>query len=190
MRARAPIQAAGPAMMSHGFGLLELLIVLMIAAVLLAIAAPSMRDLLQKQAITTAANEFFSALGLARAEAMARGARVDLVPLAADGEDWSGGWQVFVDENGNRRPDSGEQVLLLHPALPAPMRTRSVLTDATAPLYIAYNGNGRTRTDAGIDAPQLGTVSFFLDAQIRRIKINFLGRARLCDPATDAATCT
>ena len=68
------------------------------------------------------------------------------------------------------------------------MTIKSIFTDSKT-TYLAYNGSGRTRTNAGNQTPQLGTISFLLDGKGRRIKLNFLGRARLCNPDSDR-TCT
>lgn len=136
--------------------------------------------------MTVASNDFFAAINLARAEAIHRGNRVDLVP--ADGKDWASGWMVFLDMNGNQRVDGGEHVVFSHGAVAGGMTIKSVLTDSKIP-YLAYNGSGRTRTNASSQTPQLGTISFLLDGKSRRIKLNFLGRARLCNPESDR-TCT
>jgi type IV fimbrial biogenesis protein FimT len=168
-----------------GHTLTELLIVLALAALLAARAAPSMHAALQRQRLAAGAQAFHAALDLARSEAVARASRIDLV--ATDGTGWAGGWTVFADANGNRIADPGEEVMLRQPPLPPGLHVAAALTDAQRPPYIAYNGVGRTRTHASGSAPQFGSLTFELDGQVRRIKINFLGRARICDPQQDRA---
>jgi prepilin-type N-terminal cleavage/methylation domain-containing protein len=63
-----------------GFSLIELMSVLAVAAVLMAIAQPELRQLLRNLQFRAAVNELSGAIGLARGQAIARGARVELVP--------------------------------------------------------------------------------------------------------------
>ncbi|HEX2530903.1 MAG TPA: GspH/FimT family pseudopilin [Burkholderiaceae bacterium] len=166
-----------------GFSMIELMVVLAIAVILLGIGVPSFRQLIQSQRVTTVTNDFFAAILLARSEAIQRGTRVDLVP--ADSIDWSSGWIVFIDRNGNLKPDAGEHIVFTHGPVASGMSIDSSFTDS-ASKYIAYTGTGRTRTNASSQSPQLGTVSFSIDRQVRRIKIGFLGRPRSCNPDNDS----
>lgn len=174
------------AIRSNGFTLLELLIALTIATILMTLVVPSFSHVLQKQRISTTVNDFFASINLARSEAIQRGARVDLVP--ADGADWGKGWVIFVDKNNNQRPDDGEKIIITHGPVPDGLTIKAALTDSNV-QYLAYNGTGRGRTNANSQTPQAGSFSFTLDKQVRRIKINFLGRARACDPALEPASC-
>jgi type IV fimbrial biogenesis protein FimT len=170
-----------------GFSLIELLVTLVIAAIVLGIGVPSFKSLLQRQRMTTTANDLFAAMHLARSEAIQRGDRVDLVP--ADGRNWASGWVVYVDENDNHRPDAGDVVVFSHGDIPAGITISTTLSDSSA-QYLAYSGTGHTRTNASGQSPQFGTWSFSQDGKVRRrIKIDFVGRPRICDPDVDAA-CT
>jgi type IV fimbrial biogenesis protein FimT len=175
---------------SKGFSLIELMVVLSVATILLGIGVPSFRALIQSQRMTTTVNDLFAAINLTRSEAMQRGARVDLVPADADGKDWGRGWAVFIDKNSDQIVDAGEQVIFSHGPVPQGIAIGSAFTDSASRLYISYNGTGRTRTNASSQSPQLGTLSFVQDTQVKRIKINFLGRPRVCDPAREPTTCT
>ena len=173
-------------MRKRGTTLLELMIVLAVASVVLALAAPDLGVLLQRQRFKAAAGELFSAIGLARAQALARGRTVVLAPLDAAGLAWRGGWTVFVDADGDGRPGPGEERILEHGPLAPGMAVDFAFTSAAPPRYIAYNGAGRGCSAANPAAARSGTLSLFYGGAIRRIKINMLGRARLCDPARDA----
>ena len=48
---------------------------------------------------------------------------------------------------------------------------------------------GRSCSDTSSLAARWGTLSITSGQQARRIKINMLGRARICDPARDGASC-
>ncbi len=170
----------------RGFSLIELMVVMSIAAILLAAGVPSFRSLIQNQRMTATVNDFFAAINLTRSEAIQRGTRVDLVP--ADAADWAMGWVVFVDENDNQKPDTGEQIIFSHGPAPNGIAIASAFTDSTV-KYIAYNGTGRTRTNASSQKTQSGHLSFTVGEQVRKIVINFLGRPRVCNPAVDSDNC-
>jgi type IV fimbrial biogenesis protein FimT len=87
-----------------------------IAAILMAIAAPSFSIFIDNQKLLTTATEFYSAVNMTRSEAIKRGAQVTLA--ANDGVAWTSGWTVFVDTNGNARPDAGKRQYL--PMMPLP----------------------------------------------------------------------
>jgi type IV fimbrial biogenesis protein FimT len=183
MSIRVPATRCYP---SGGYTVVELMTVLAIAVVLLAVGIPSFNTLLRSQKMTTTVNNFFAAVNLARSEAIHRGVRVDLVP--ADGVDWANGWIVLIDQNGNQQADPGEQVIFSHGPVSAGIKIRSKFTDSKRP-YVAYAGTGRTRTNANSHTPQLGSWSFTLDDESRRIVINFLGRPRVCNPKVETTTC-
>jgi type IV fimbrial biogenesis protein FimT len=182
----------------RGFTLVELMVVLVIAAILLGLGVPGFRNLIQSQRLTTTVNDLFAAINLTRAEAIKRGQRVDLTPL--DGKDWSKGWAVYVDSPVNNPdgttspPDqipsaASDVIIFTSGPIPDGFVVSTAFTESnTNKQYISYIGTGRTRTNASAQQPQLGTLSFTLGNQTRRIKINFLGRARVCNPETDT-TC-
>lgn len=167
-----------------GFSMVELLTVLAIVAILAASAVPNLGALLQAQRLKVAGNDLFGSIGTTRAQALARNARVQMSPLDPAGTDWSRGWTVFVDRDGDGLPGPGDEILSEHAALTGGIAIRFAFSSAAAPFYIAYNGAGRS-TGNKSDAARFGTVSLFQDGAIRRIKINMLGRARICDPARD-----
>lgn len=170
-----------------GFSLLELAAVLAIIAIVLGMAAPSFQAMIENQRIQAAANDLYTSINLARSEALQRGRRVDLVPAGA-GTDWSKGWVVFVDMNGNRKPDSGDRIIFTHGPVANGIRITARFTDSTV-QYLAYAASGRTRTNASGYTPQLGSFSIALGNQTRRITVNFLGRARTCNPARERVGC-
>lgn len=171
---------------ARGFSLPELLLVTAIGAILLGTALPDLGGLLRAQQLRTATNDLFGAIGLARAQAIARNERVVLMPRDPDGVDWAQGWTVFVDRDGDGLPGAGDDILAVREALPGGFATDFAFTSPAAPYYIAYNGAGRSCTVTNGGAARWGTLSLFHGGATRRIKINMLGRARACNPARDA----
>ncbi len=170
-----------------GFSIVELMVILVITGILLAIGIPSFQAMIQNHRLTTATNALFMAVNLTRSEAIHRGARVDLVP-AGDGTKWSKGWIIFIDEDNDQRPDANETVIYSHGELHRDIRITPSFTDSKV-QYIAFNGTGRTRTNANSQTSQSGNWLFESGSQSRKVVINFLGRARVCDPNKDATSC-
>ncbi len=172
-----------------GVTLPELCIVLAVSAIVLAIAVPNLRDLVRTQQLKAATGDLFAAIDLARAQALARGRHVKVVPRDPLGADWRQGWQVLGDpdrdRDGGGQPGEGELIAEHGPLAPG-IAIDFAFTNVARPYYIAYNGAGRSCADGNSAAARWGTVSLFHGGHIRRIKINMLGRARVCDPARDA----
>lgn len=170
-----------------GFSVAELLAIVAIVGALLAIGVPSFQSLIHRQRLVTTANALFMAVNLTRSEAIHRGTRVDLVP-AGNGRSWNDGWVIFIDENANQRPDGNETVVFTHDPVARDLSITPRFTDSKV-QYIAFNGTGRTRTNANSQTSQSGNWLLELGTQSRKVVINFLGRPRVCNPDADAANC-
>ncbi|HEV7813644.1 MAG TPA: Tfp pilus assembly protein FimT/FimU [Janthinobacterium sp.] len=170
----------------RGFTLTELMVVLAIAAILAGVALPSFRELIERQRLRTTANDLFAAIDLTRSQAITRGRRVTMMPADPGGSDWSKGWLVFVDKNGNRKADPDEERIFEQGPVAAGISIRYAFSASPAPSYIAYNSAGRSCSATNSLAAHWGTISVLLGKQARHIKINMLGRARICDPHKDA----
>lgn len=175
-------------MKNSGATLLELLVVLAIAAILLTIGIPSFASLAHSSRLSTATNELLASLHLARSEAIKRRGRAVLCPSAtgtscADGGDWHQGWVVFHDANNNANVDAGEAVILSRQALPTGLRATSRRT------YISYTPDGGTKWING--ALQGGTLTVCNDSDppvaARQVIISLAGRARTAK--TTLASC-
>ena len=110
---------------SKGFTLLELIIIIAILGITMAIAAPGLSTMMANNRISSDASDFAAALQLAKAETAARVNPVVICKknttsngCIASG-DWSQGWFVFSDDNGDGAFDAGEAVLMIHEALEA-----------------------------------------------------------------------
>lgn len=181
--------AKPPRSAATGVTLVELLVVLALAGILLGAAAPAYQQMLQRQRLRAAVTDLVAAIDLTRSQAIARGRIVMLAPLDPGGVDWRGGWIVFVDANGNRRPDLEETTVFQRGPLPAGVRVSVSFSSKAPPSFVAYNGAGRSCSASNSLAARWGTLSLALGDSARNIKINMLGRLRVCDPAVETA-CT
>lgn len=174
----------------RAFSLTEMLVVLAVAAALTAAGVPQLAQLLARQRLRCAATDLFAAIDLTRSQAIARGTRVLLAPADPAGSDWARGWVVFVDRNGNRRPDAADELIFRQGPLGPGIAIRTAFSSSLAPAYVAYNGAGRSCSAANSLAARWGTLSVALGNSVRHIKINMLGRVRICDPQAQPRDCS
>lgn len=164
---------------------------LVVGAIILTVAVPSFRALIQNNRLTTEINEFLTAISITRSEAVKRGDRVTMC-ISSDGAtcittgDWVQGWIVFIDSDNDATVDAGEEILRVHGAL----STGSTL-DGSASLddYISYESDGTSQLITG--AVQSGTAILCDDrgsGNGKGIAINATGRARTISGA-DVTTC-
>jgi type IV fimbrial biogenesis protein FimT len=169
-------------MKNSGATLLELLVVLAIAAILLTIGIPSFASLAHSSRLSTATNELLASLHLARSEAIKRRGRTVLCPSAtgaacAVSGGWHQGWVVFHDANNNAVLDTGETVILTRQTLPAGF---SLTGNKWISKYISYTPGGATRTISGL--LQVGTLTLCNESgtpgAARQVVISSTGRPR------------
>jgi type IV fimbrial biogenesis protein FimT len=139
MAAAAPPNASG-------FTLLELLGVMALLAGLATLALPSMAGFLSRRQVQSAAESLVADLRLARSEAIRRGLIVG-VCASSDGATcaataaWVEGWLVFVDRDGNRRRDAGEELLRVQQRPPGLTRIGSA-APANDKAIVSYQAAG------------------------------------------------
>ena len=96
-----------------GFNLVELLVVMTIAAILMGIGVPSYRYVTNANRVSSEVNDLLGDMMVARAEAIRQGMTVSICPANGTGTacanattDWSQGWIVFTDFNANGTVDA------------------------------------------------------------------------------------
>ena len=135
----------------HGFTLVELIITMAIAAILMTVAVPSFTTTIKNNRLVTQANLLVASIGLARSEAVKLG-RTATVCVSSDqatctGEtNWSLGWMVWVDADGDNLLDAGEE-RRFEGALPGTTFTSAAtqLTGETG-RRISISNTGRANT--------------------------------------------
>ena len=163
--------------LQSAFSIIELMVVLAIAAILIAIAVPNFKPTIDRQKITTASGDLYAALGLTRAEAIRRGARVDLNAISGN---WENGWTISVVVGGV------VEKIYTHEHLPT-------IVSVAAPTFgasLSYDGTGRARLATDSQIVVSGFWNFGIKgnpAFQRKLKINETGRPVLCDPLTDTS---
>ncbi len=146
----------------NGFTIIELLVTLAVVAVLISIAAPTMRTTIQNNRIVTLTNDLLSDINYARTESLKRGLNTGLCRSSTGtscdgaGSTWQGGRIVFADTNEDMAFTAGtDQILRARETM-----TSNTLTTATAPNPLIFNARGRPLDSAG--RPSEVTVSFSL----------------------------
>ena len=144
---------------ARGLTLLELMTALAIGSAFLVVAVPSYRAWVADLEVRDRIEALVVTMGLARAEAIKRQARVALCPSpdgarCAPGGRWEDGWIVFADANDDGERDADEAVLLVEP------RSRPGITirgNRPVSQYVSWTSYGHARTTSG--ALQMGTLT-------------------------------
>jgi type IV fimbrial biogenesis protein FimT len=136
--------------------LVELVVALAVLAIVVTLGVPGFARLISHTRMTTAVNTLVTNLQLARSEAVKRGSRVTLCPVApgssplacADSTSWQSGYMTFSNPNNGDTPASADQVI------------RHVQGKADAPISITTT-SGRTSVTYQSDGTSAGTNTTF-----------------------------
>lgn len=175
-----------------GFTLIELMVVVAIAAILVSMAVPSFQSLLARRAATAAADSLVSDMTLARSEALKRSAAAT-VCRSTDGltcstvfGSWHVGWLVFIDMNGNGTNldaggvvDAGDTVVRVQQGLSG---IATILDDVAAnpKKFVRYDPNGRARgMNQTFSVVPSGAASTGATGTTRLVCISITGRPSL-----------
>ena len=182
---------------SHGFTLIELMVVIAIAAILLTLAGPSFISAYRNARLNSYTNRMMAAINATRSEAMKRNVFALMQPK--NGSDWNTGWIIFVDTDMNMQLDRSKDIVIVeHESHDQDSFIQiSSKTDVTGSsgTLVAFDGSGfakgnnasvpnTTLTLKRTDVPVAEQ-----DGVTRRIKIARSGRVRACRPKEDT-TCT
>lgn len=99
-----------------GFTLIELMVVMVIAAIILGLAVPSLSDFIARSRTLSATNDLVAFLNYARSEAIKRGERVVLCHSIdgkkCGGSSWVDGGITFVDDDRDTNVDESDDIIL------------------------------------------------------------------------------
>ncbi|MDO4708340.1 MAG: GspH/FimT family pseudopilin [Pseudomonadota bacterium] len=157
-----------------GMTLIEMVTVLVLLGIIMGAAMPGMRALINAQRVRSSVHALSTDFALARMTAVARSRTVVVCPASggrcADDGDWSLGWMVFVDTDGNNHPGhEGEIIAMRQPGsdnlvirstrgrprlryLPTGAShgsnlTVNICTDGQLQAQLVVNNAGRSRVD-------------------------------------------
>ena len=173
-----------------GFTLIEAMITIAIGAILLAAAAPTFRELIEKNAVASQKNNFIASVNLGRSEAMKRSTTVVMCRSSnagtaasptcdSAGSQWKNGWIVFLDRNGNDQLATADGDVLLR-AEGAVSNSGDITQSASSKLVFRPSG-----------LMSSGASTFVFDsksaaaAQKRRVCVTLSGRTRAIENSTD-----
>ncbi len=165
-----------------GYSLVELLVVLTLAAVLFGVAMPAMTAMINSQRSLALASALLSSLNMARAEAIKRNGRAVLCKsttgaACTSAGGWEQGWIVFHDANNNAALDAGEQLIEQKGAV-APGLTLTGNTPVAN--YVSFSASGSAKLVSG--AFQAGTFTVCLvppsATDVRQLILSSTGRPR------------
>ena len=117
---------------SRGFTLVEMMVVVVIAAILAGAAAPSFSKAIASQRAKAAGTDVYLALMKARSEAIKRNAAVTLAPKSGG---WQNGWQIV-------NPANSADILEDHGA--------AAMATITGPASVIYRPSGRLQAGSSV----------------------------------------
>ena len=133
---------------SYGRSLIEVLVTVAIAGTFAGVGIPSFQGWIAGSRMVTGTNNLIRDLHFARTVAITLGADV-VVCESVDHEsctyqrDWSGGWIVFADANGNQQRDEPEKILTINTGFPGTVTFRA--QGRYGYRYLTYRANGRAK---------------------------------------------
>lgn len=181
----------------RGFTLIELLIVLAIVAIMLSLAAPSFKRMIQSNAISSSVNGFLADMRYARSEAIRLGGNVVMcrsdAPDAAapacgagtgGGKGWMTGWIIFHDKSvpPNGAFDAATDTVL---RVQAAMNSPDAAVDNPNSTVFRFTATGRMQSATSAAALTFGGTSY--DTAVKRVVcVSLGGRARVAGDGTTA----
>jgi type IV fimbrial biogenesis protein FimT len=182
----------------NGFTIIELMITIAIAALLLTLGVPALQDMVRNNRLVSQTNNLVGDIQLARGEAIKRNTQVamcrsndlDATPTCGGStQDWTTGWLVFADANGNGTYESAGDTLLRVGYQSG--NDATIFSNATADTNVRFAPDGTLNLGAvarfAVCDGRSNAASFG-----RQIDIGLMGRPTLIkgSSATPISSCT
>ena len=129
---------------SRGFTLIELMVVVALAAILAALATPSFKGFISGQRVKTAASDFPMTANFARSEAIKRNVAVTISAASGGVAGWKDGWSVFAGTTQLSKQDAYAGLTFSGPASAITYLASGRLGAAVLPMAIT-GADGSTR---------------------------------------------
>lgn len=157
----------------QGFTLIELMIAISVAAILIGVGVPGMRNMILDNRRAAVVNEIVTGISQARAAAFARNLPVVMCvaddaanPASCNAGNWADGWFVFVDADDDGTYDTGEQILKINGA-------------ASQGVTITTTAGFTTRTFTRNSLGAQGTITVCARNSGRGVVVDEIGHSRL-----------
>ena len=178
---------------SYGFTLIELLVAIAIAAILIALAAPSFKQLIQSNSMSSTVNTFLADMRYTRSEAIRRGGSVVMcrsnAPEAASpacnnlsgpgGNGCVSGWIIFYDQDGDGTRAAASTDTVLRVQAPITSIDYIVESKASPPAKFQFTATGRLLNLSSATSLQFGGNPTFANTAQRVVCVSLGGRARI-----------
>lgn len=170
-----------------GFNIVELMVTVAILGVLASLAGPNFSESIKRYRVNALRDDLVSSIQFARSEAIRRGARVSVarttgcawVVVPGD-DDWSCGWEVFLDRNANGVRNTNtdttlDDTLLQQSVVPAgygvmhPGRGASLTANVWGQLPGGWQRFVLT-PPSGVSSPATSTVCINSGGRVRTLK--------------------
>lgn len=182
---------------THGFSLIELMVVIAIVAILAALAVPGFQGMISSSNLTSTTNDLITTFARARSDAIHRGKRVTVCMSADSTEctssgDWSQGWIIFNDDDhSDASAGVGTDKTIITAVNPA--LTNNIIIKSSM-SYLSFSSDGQSKLmngGAGAGTIRVCNSSSALtnDTRARDIVINFAGRINVLKTVGVSATC-
>ena len=170
---------------TQGFTLIELMVVLALAAIIATFAVPSFQSAMARQKLNLAASDLLVSAMQARSEAIKNNRQAIVQPVTSD-SDWSQGWRIYVDMDNSKTYNEGDFLVTTVPAAASSVKLYE--TPTLDPNFIGFDANGFA---LGSNAGRIVFSSSILGSAYRKgVVIARTGRARICTTQPGSNGCT